>query len=106
MDINKLSRYKSAVQIKTVQDDPDEVTILDDDVVIPYSDSYLTHVVTPQQRGRLDLIAYIHYGNPLLWWVIAKANYVDNPLSLESGTVLKIPDKETIYSKGGALSQW
>lgn len=102
--MSKVSRYKTAVQLKTAPEDPDDVIVLDPDFKIPYSSSYKVHLVTPQQRGRLDLIAYTYYGNPLLWWVIANANRIDNPLEVSAGDKLIIPDKEVLYSKGGVLS--
>ena len=43
------------------------------------------------QRGdRLDTLAYQYYGDPGLWWYIAKANYL-NFIVVPDGTSLRIP---------------
>lgn len=36
-------------------------------------------------------IAYLEYGDPDMWRVICKANDIADPLSIPSGTVLKVP---------------
>ena len=39
----------------------------------------------------LTQLAYRYYGNPILWYVIADANEIENPFELESGSSLLIP---------------
>lgn len=55
-------------------------------------------------ENRLDLISYKFYNNPFLWWAIASMNYIDNPMKVEAGMVLRIPCTSSIYSSGGVLS--
>lgn len=50
------------------------------------------HVVTRDEVGRLDLIAYKYYGDPTLWWVIADINNINNFLDdMQAGRELAIP---------------
>jgi len=68
-------------------------------VKIPKSDSDEFHMVTENERNRIDLIAFHYYGDCALWWVIAEANGVLNPLELEVGRVLRIPAWATVQMK-------
>ena len=48
--------------------------------------------IPEEEDGRLDLIAYKHYKNVQLWWVIALANEILNPIDeVSAGKMLKIP---------------
>ena len=40
---------------------------------------------------RLDNLAYTHYGDNTLWWVIAKANGLRGIMALKPSTPLRIP---------------
>ena len=56
------------------------------------------HVVTADEKGRLDLVAHKYYGDGSLWWAIADANNINNPIEeLSSGTGLGIPTYQDIY---------
>ncbi len=46
--------------------------------------------VISQYGDRLDTIAFDFYGDPHLWWVIAKANGL-NDLNIKQGSSLRIP---------------
>lgn len=59
------------------------------------TDSY--HVVAEGER--LDLLSYRYYADPALWWVIADANDIKNPLRIEVGKRLRIPSKSTVYGR-------
>lgn len=48
-------------------------------------------VVRPEERDRIDLVAYRLYKNPLLWWRIASLNAILDPSNLPSGTRLRVP---------------
>lgn len=62
------------------------------------------HTVQPNEVGRLDLISYRYYKNPLYWWVIAQANHIYDPIShMQSGMLLRIPTVETLYGYKGIL---
>lgn len=62
------------------------------------------HRVDSGEVNRMDLIAYNYYDNPRLWWVIAYANNIKNPLEIKSGDILRIPSINTLYGYGGILS--
>jgi nucleoid-associated protein YgaU len=47
------------------------------------------YVIT-QPGDRLDTIAFDFYGDPHLWWIIAKANKLQQ-LNIKVGTSLRIP---------------
>lgn len=68
-------------------------------VFIPESKNDEYHRVTQGDVNRIDLIAYRYYRDCNLWWIIAEANNVLNPLKLEVGSVLRIPAIETIEMK-------
>lgn len=62
-------------------------------------------MVTPKYVDRLDLISAKFYNNVILWWVIAKANNLTNPLSIPLDTILRIPAKATLYGINGIISE-
>jgi hypothetical protein len=68
-------------------------------VKIPLSDNDTFHRVTQAEERRIDLLAHKYYGDVRLWWIIAEANNVINPISLKPGRVLRIPSIETIQLK-------
>ena len=50
------------------------------------------HIVTRDQVGRLDLVAYQYYSDPTLWWAIADANQINNIIDdMKAGQELGIP---------------
>lgn len=55
------------------------------------------HVIAEGER--LDSLAYHYYADPALWWVIADANDIKNPLRVEVGKRLRIPSKSTVYGR-------
>ena len=44
-----------------------------------------------KEGDRLDNLAYTHYGDNTLWWIIAKANGIRGKIALEPATPLRIP---------------
>nr|MCL4506549.1 LysM peptidoglycan-binding domain-containing protein [Chloroflexota bacterium] len=50
---------------------------------------------------RLDDIAYKHYGNSSLWRLLAAINNIDDPMHIEAGTLLRIPQVPGV-TDGGA----
>ena len=58
--------------------------------VIPNNADDLTYTVLTGDR--IDQLAYQHYGDPVLWWVIARANDLELlPTELYAGQKLRIP---------------
>lgn len=71
---------------------------------VPYRYSDIFHTVKINEVGRLDLIAYQYYKNPLLWWVIAQANDIYDPFTdMQLGMSIRIPLLETLYGYKGIL---
>ena len=68
---------------------------------IPYreTDTYIT--VDADHVNRLDLIAYEFYGNVQLWYVIAIASEILNPLDVPMGTLLRLPSLVSLYTTNG-----
>ena len=61
-------------------------------------------MVTQKYVDRIDLVSAKFYNNVILWWVIAKANGLQNPLSLPLDTILRIPAIATLYGEGGLVA--
>ena len=48
--------------------------------------------IYPKYGDRLDIIAFKHYGDTSLWWIIAKANGLDEAhIGLEVDKQIRIP---------------
>ena len=98
---SKVSRYWDTTVYK------DETNIyydLPEYYEIPESEGDQFFMVTQKYVDRIDLIAAKFYNNVIMWWVIAKANHISNPLSIPLDTILRIPDVSTLYGAGGILS--
>jgi hypothetical protein len=55
------------------------------------------HLVKNMDIGRLDRLAYTYYANTRLWWVIAEANNIINPIDeMKPGQSLRIPYKSRV----------
>ena len=61
-------------------------------------------MVTQKYVDRIDLISAKFYNNVQLWWVIAKANHITNPMCIPLDTILRIPAKDTLYGEGGLVA--
>lgn len=65
---------------------------------IPGADNDIYHPVASQDR--IDSLAKSYYGDQRLWWVIAQANDLDDPISgLHIGVTLRIPDPRFVVEK-------
>ncbi len=59
----------------------------------PTSGTQVPHQVHRVQAGEtIDRIAAVHYGDPTRWRLVAEANGVIDPLALEPGDILVIPE--------------
>lgn len=88
---NEVNRYKDTVVLIRDNDLPNTYStykkaVLKDDIKIK---AY--HKVTEAQRNRLDMIAYEHYMDAQLWWLIAMANDIIDPFFIPPGITLRIP---------------
>lgn len=62
----------------------------------------LIHTVQYNESLRLDLLAHRYYNNALLWWVIAQANGLKDPIQgVPPGSKIRIPSIESLYEDGG-----
>ena len=68
-------------------------------VRLPQHPTDLFHQVTEADSKRIDLIAYKYYKDVRLWWVIAEANDIINPLELQVGSILRIPSYDRVMMK-------
>lgn len=89
------SRYVNLDRIK--RSDGSEIIETPDIIEIPRSTSDKFYTVESGYENRLDLVAYKFYGNSLLWWLIAKASNIIDPMSVPVGTKLRIPPKEVYF---------
>lgn len=96
MEIDATSRYQFS---ELLQEDGVMFWGTRPPVKIPESEDDLFHIVTQSDAERIDLIAYKYYDDVKLWWIIAEANKISNPLNLEVGSTLRIPTLETIQMK-------
>ncbi len=72
--------------------------------VVRESDEDRFHVVTSGEVNRIDLISFRYFNDVRLWWVIAAANNLIDPMDLEPGTVLRIPSMGALYGRAGILT--
>ena len=64
---------------------------------IPFTDGDIYLTVDQNYENRLDKVAYAYYNNVKLWWVIAQASDIKNPLYVPVGTILRIPPFTTLF---------
>lgn len=100
---NMLSRYYRLRVVK--EDDGASYDETMRTVNIPLYSDDIYYEVDARTKNRLDLISASIYGTPLLWWVIAYASDIDDPLNVPIGTMLRIPRAERLYTTGG-ISAW
>jgi len=93
--ISRVSRYRNSYREKGF--------ITENDRIVYPHDTDIRVVVSNEEAGRLDRVAYRVYKNPLLSWVLANRNGILNPLTLEPGRVLYCPSVQRIYSQGGVM---
>lgn len=99
-DFNSVSRYGNNAIYRSMLDEFLETYVFKD---IPISESDVYVVIDSGWQNRIDLIAYEFYKNPDLWWVIAMANNITNPMYLEVGTRIRIPGLNTLWGYRGLL---
>ena len=57
------------------------------------------YVVNQAQRGRPDLISYLHYHTTELWWVILVYNNIFHAMEICEGMELQIPNISLISDR-------
>lgn len=96
------SRYKNLLRI--IDMEGDEYVETAEEINFPLQADDKFYEVTDSTRNRIDYISYMYYATPLLWWVIAIASNLEDPLVIPVGTLLRIPSISTIYSVEGVLN--
>ena len=99
---NRTSRYRNLDRL--LDDESNLYVETTEPVKVPTSPTDTFHIVTKKDENRLDLIAWQYYGNSLLWWVIAEASDVVDPFDVPRDTVLRVPDKSTIFGYNNLVS--
>lgn len=100
-NIDPSSRYNNSDRI--IYDDGTEIQETYNREVIKRSIRDKYHKVTPGEVGRLDLISFKYYGTPMYWWSIAEASGISDPLSIDEGDELRIPNITTLVSRKGGV---
>lgn len=55
------------------------------------------YVMEKKYEGRPDILGYVFYGDPLLWWIICQYNAILDPVAeLVEGKILLIPQASRI----------
>lgn len=99
---NRTSRYRKLRRL--VNDSEEQYVETAEPVNVPKSADDTFHIVTEKDYNRLDLVSWQYYGNPLLWWVIAEASDIRDPFNVPRDTVLRIPNKNTIFGYNNLVS--
>lgn len=102
-NIKDISNSRYANSYLLIDSDGNEYYESQDDLVIPERDSDRLHQVEVSEEGRLDLISYRYYNTSHLWWVIAKASDIYNPLEVKEGDILRVPTMDSIYGYRGVI---
>jgi hypothetical protein len=98
---NHSSRYRIYKQIADTQNNT--VYLESINPVELSSSGEIFHSVEDSEENRLDIIAKKYYGSASMYWVIAMANNIIDPMSVFKGTILKIPRYEALFENGGPL---
>ena len=85
LEDNNMGRYDN-VKVKDVEGRKSYKTTYYDKVPERNDDIY----VQSTDGDRFDLLAFKYYGNPNLWWFIAKANNMKF-MNIEPGNIIRIP---------------
>lgn len=98
---NSYLRYSDLVVIDEIEFW--DTVILPDDKILALRDGDIDYQV--MQNDRVDLLANTYYGDPVLWWVIAVANQLEDlPTGLVEGSTIRIPDPVYVKTRLFATS--
>lgn len=97
---SKVSRYK---RLQAFMDDTNLFFDIPKYITIPTHPDDNYFLVTLKYANRLDLIAHKFYSESKLWWVIATANNIEDPMDLPVDTFLRVPAKASLYGLGGII---
>lgn len=66
--------------------------------IIDQVEDYIEYTVGMEAESNLPLIAYKHYGNKDLWWIITAYNGILDINDVSPGSVLRIPSSQQLSS--------
>ena len=98
---NRTSRYRTLKRL--LNKDDEEYIETYETVSIKESPTDSFYIVEREFEHRLDLVSYKYYNNPLLYWIIAEASGISDPFHVPIGTVLRIPEKTSLFGTGGVV---
>lgn len=98
---DRTSRYIKMKRIKDYEGVECQETYIPKDIEEKSTDTY--YIVPPGYENRLDLISMKFYNNPLYYWVIAQASGISDPFHVSTGTRLRIPSPESVFSVRGLV---
>lgn len=96
--LDRLSRY--GIYKRLVDEDGNVYIESPNKINIKPSKDDSFYMIESGYENRMDLISYKFYGTPLLWWVIAMMNKIQDPLDIKVGDILRIPTMRSIYDSG------
>lgn len=100
---NKTDRYKECKVLEDIETG-ELLLSMREDIIVPPNSNDTYHRIKEHEICRLDILAHKYYQNPLLWWVIAQANDIYDPIKeISPGTLLRIPSIESLYGNNGIL---
>lgn len=99
--LNRTSRYRTLTRLLNDEDEEYIETYETVDIRESSTDSF--YIVEKGYENRLDLIAFKYYNNPLFYWIIAEASGISDPFHIPLGTVLRIPEKSSLFGVGGVI---
>lgn len=66
----------------------------------PFHEEDAYHTVGAGEVGRLDLISFQYYQTTHLWWMIAEASGISDPIQdVVAGMVLRIPAPNQVFAE-------
>ena len=100
---NTPSNYSRFSTYEAYKDDTNIFFEIPKYIEIPESPDDMFFMVTQKYEDRIDLISALHYNNVIMWWIIAKANHLTNPMCIPIDTILRIPSIDHLFGLGGTL---
>lgn len=62
--------------------------------ITPNIDPVYTVVINVEENDTMESLAFQYYGSSKLWWIVADANALVDPLSLTAGTKIRIVKRQ------------
>lgn len=99
-----LSRYKHIDELHLEDGQRIKATLGPVDMNVHTFEGHTPYVVPEYEANRLDIIAYKFYGKASMYWALAYATGLKDPLNVPEGTMLLIPSLATLKRFPNPLS--